>query len=196
MHQIHYIYHMIHTKKTAFTLIEMLIVIVIIGILAAALIPRLVSVQGRARDTQRKADLRSIYNANEIFLLDNGMYALPANSSNTCAYNTNCDIYSSQGGGNWFVTLTGIITSVPKDPLNQWSLPWYTGWFTYDYSWVQNSLSGKNTYDLTAQLENQSDSDRCELKQYKYQPSSANRCGVWSLPAAKWIYEYSPDSNM
>ena len=53
-----------------FTLIEMLIVIVIIGILAAALIPRLQSVQGRARDTKRKVDLKSIANVNEIYRLD------------------------------------------------------------------------------------------------------------------------------
>ena len=61
-------------SKSAFTLIEMLIVIVIIGILAAALVPRLQSVQARARDTKRKADLRTIYNANEIYILDNGKY--------------------------------------------------------------------------------------------------------------------------
>ena len=53
------------TIRKTFTLIEMLIVIVIIGILAAALVPRLQSVQARARDTQRKSDLRQIYNANE-----------------------------------------------------------------------------------------------------------------------------------
>jgi len=61
-------------KKKSFTLIEMLIVIVIIGILAAALVPRLQAVQGRARDTKRKADLRTIYNALEIYVLDNGKY--------------------------------------------------------------------------------------------------------------------------
>ena len=57
-----------------FTLIEMLIVIVIIGILAAALVPRLQSVQGRARDTKRKVDMRTIANALEIYLTDNGNY--------------------------------------------------------------------------------------------------------------------------
>lgn len=61
-------------KIKAFTLIEMLIVIVIIGILAAALVPRLQDVQARARDTKRKIDLRSIYNANEIYMADNGRY--------------------------------------------------------------------------------------------------------------------------
>ena len=65
-----------HKNFSGFTLIEMLIVIVIIGILAAALVPRLQSVQARARDTKRKVDLRSIYNANEIYFVDNGAYPL------------------------------------------------------------------------------------------------------------------------
>ncbi len=47
-------------RKKTFTLIEMLIVVVIIGILAAALIPRLQGVQGRARDVQRKTGLSQI----------------------------------------------------------------------------------------------------------------------------------------
>jgi type II secretory pathway pseudopilin PulG len=38
----------------------MLIVVVIIGILAAALIPRLQSVQERARDAARKDDIQQI----------------------------------------------------------------------------------------------------------------------------------------
>ena len=50
----------------------MLIVIVIIGILAAALVPRLQDVQGRARDTERKTDIASIHNALLIYNTDNG----------------------------------------------------------------------------------------------------------------------------
>ncbi|MEI7478183.1 MAG: prepilin-type N-terminal cleavage/methylation domain-containing protein [bacterium] len=61
-------------KQKSFTLIEMLIVVVIIGILAAALIPRLQSVQARARDTKRKADLHQIATALEIYKEDNGSY--------------------------------------------------------------------------------------------------------------------------
>ncbi len=52
----------IHINKQTFTLLEMLIVLVVLGILASALIPRLVSTQARARDTKRKVDLRAIDN--------------------------------------------------------------------------------------------------------------------------------------
>ncbi len=47
----------------AFTLVEMLIVIVIIGILIAALMPRMQSAQGRARDVSRKNALSQIQTA-------------------------------------------------------------------------------------------------------------------------------------
>ena len=74
-------------KISAFTLIEMLIVIVIIGILAAALVPRLLSVQARARDAERKADLRSINTAVEMYKVDNNVYPIPGAQF----------IYSTQG---------------------------------------------------------------------------------------------------
>ena len=71
--------------KHAFTLLEMLIVIVIIGILSAALIPRLQSVQARTRDTQRKIDLLTIFNANEIYKQDNdGRYPRAMNTTYVC----------------------------------------------------------------------------------------------------------------
>jgi len=52
----------------------MLIVIVIIGILTAALVPRLQDVQGRARDTKRKADFLQMENALRIYHIDNSKY--------------------------------------------------------------------------------------------------------------------------
>ena len=96
------------TKK-AFTLIEMLIVIVIIGILAAALVPRLVSVQGRARDTKRKTDLRTIYNANEIYALDRGgLYARAYNSTggNALYYVLGAAVCSDQVTPLWIFDLS------------------------------------------------------------------------------------------
>jgi len=58
----------------AFTLIELLIVIVIIGILAVALIPRLVGMQGKARNVQRIADLKAIQSALELYQSEKGSY--------------------------------------------------------------------------------------------------------------------------
>jgi len=63
-------------------LIEMLIVIVIIGILAAALIPRLTSVRGRANDTARKADLQQIASALVAYQIDHGSFPTTRGSVN------------------------------------------------------------------------------------------------------------------
>ena len=54
---------MFSAKRKAFTLIEMLIVIVIIGILAAALVPRMMSARDKAADVAVKADLQQIATA-------------------------------------------------------------------------------------------------------------------------------------
>lgn len=84
----------------------MLIVIVIIGILAAALVPRLQSIQSRARDTKRKTDLKTIYNANEIYLLDNTSYPQAVNPGTTCAFNVSCTVDSTYTNSAWISTLT------------------------------------------------------------------------------------------
>ncbi len=105
----------------------MLIVIVIIGILAAALIPRLQSVQSRARDTKRKTDLRTIYNANEIYFIDTGVYPpddTPGGSPGAWRH--------SYVAAPWIPALSGILSSIPVDPINTHvggtaTHPWYTG---------------------------------------------------------------------
>ena len=61
----------------------MLIVIVIIGILAAALIPRLTGIQGRARDTARKADLNQISTSLSTYNLDNNNYPVASGWNST-----------------------------------------------------------------------------------------------------------------
>ena len=90
---------MFRKSTKAFTLIEMLIVIVIIGILAAALVPRLVSVQGRARDTKRKADLSQIGTALAIYKTDNSLFPVVSGSASKLN-----------------ATLSGYVSSMPTDP--------------------------------------------------------------------------------
>ena len=181
-------------KLFSFTLIEMLIVIVIIGILAAALVPRLQAVQGRARDTKRKTDLKQIYNALEIFRLDNSDYPIAANAvSWSMSINSPNGVYSRHTS-NRLTTLTGILTSVPSDPLNiiaTWNGgPWRDGNYVYFYWAVFNSPVDQ--FDLTTQLENRLDPDRCEVKGYKYY---YNPMYDYCWFGSKYIYEYSPYSN-
>lgn len=82
------------TYKKSFTLIEMLIVIVIIGILAAALVPRLRSVQERARDTKRETDMNQIYTALTMYYDDHGY--LPITTA-----------YGESNGGGWDMSSVG-----------------------------------------------------------------------------------------
>ena len=77
-----------------FTLIEMLIVIVIIGIFAAALVPRLNTLQLRARNATRKVDIRTLWNTIQMYYQDRNNF--PPNLKH--------------------LLTGGLVTSLPIDP--------------------------------------------------------------------------------
>jgi type II secretion system protein G len=94
-------------KEQGFTLLELLIVIVIIGILALLIIPNITSAPKKARDTQRKTDLKAVQKGLEEYFVSNNVY--PAATSDLSAGNP------------------AIMKTVPTDPKN-------SGVFVYTYT--------------------------------------------------------------
>ena len=120
--------------KKAFTLIELLVVIAIIGILASMVLVGLNGTRAKARDANRKSDLRGLKAALELY-------------------------YSDQNPNHYFESLTAVtataestgldanyIKNVPGDP---------SGNKPYLY---QTDAGGKN-YAIYAALENLKDTD-------------------------------------
>ncbi|HEY4504533.1 MAG TPA: prepilin-type N-terminal cleavage/methylation domain-containing protein [Candidatus Paceibacterota bacterium] len=124
-------------KSDGFTLIELLIVIAIIGVLATILLANFIGVRQRSRDAQRKADLRQIQSAIELYKADQGVYPTPL-------YSTDCPTSSPLVGG----TVT-YVAKIPCDPSG--ISYWNSGNYYY-------SLNG-TAYTLGACIENANDAD-------------------------------------
>ena len=114
-------------RESGFTLLELLIVIVIIGILALLIIPNITSAPKKARDTQRKTDLRAVQKGLEEYFVSNNNY--PAALSDLTTGNP------------------PIMKAVPVDPKN-------SGDLVYTYA---PTGSPANAYTLKACLENGGD---------------------------------------
>ena len=63
-----------HQNNRGFTLIEIMVVVVILGILAAFVVPKLLSRPDEARITKAATDIKGIEQALGLFKLDNGYY--------------------------------------------------------------------------------------------------------------------------
>lgn len=64
-----------HYRNTSgFTLIEVMVVVVILGILAAIIVPKIMSRPEQARIVKVKQDISAIQSALDLYKLDNGMY--------------------------------------------------------------------------------------------------------------------------
>lgn len=153
-------------NKSGFTLIELLVVISIIGILTSLVMSNMNSARERARDTQRKSDLRSIQTALRLYYNDKGRY--PCHDSSyqmracgteaTCATVTACSWDSE-----WAVGTTVYMNKLPNDPLPG---------VNYRYTYIND-----DSYTLDACLENKSD-------------DKGQTAGSWC--ASAWMYEVKP----
>jgi len=138
-------------KFEGFTLIELLVVIAIIGTLSALFLPNFMSARERARDSQRKSDLRQIQKAIELYKQDQVDSSVPVQlpAKNTCwSSEANCT-------GNIYMN------KFPADPNRSAALR-----DEYFYSPGTDLI----TYTLCACLENKADPDgvtaNCETGNY------------------------------
>lgn len=122
------------TQK-GFTLIEILVVIGIIGVLTGLVTVNLQDARSRARDTQRKADLKAIQEALELYKNDQPRQSYPTDDT-------------------WKEDLTskGYIKKLPVDPQAA------TGSWP-DYSYTRTS-GDTLSYRLTTCLENDADAGK------------------------------------
>lgn len=61
-------------KERGFTLIEIMVVVVILGVLAAIIVPNIISRVEDAKMVKAKQDINALENALEMYRLDNGNY--------------------------------------------------------------------------------------------------------------------------
>lgn len=61
-------------QSSGFTLIEIMVVVVILGILAAMIVPKIMSRPEQARIVKAKQDILSLQSALDLYRLDNGSY--------------------------------------------------------------------------------------------------------------------------
>jgi len=134
------------TSQFGFTLIELLIVVAIIGILSALLMTNFIGIRQRARDAQRKSDIRQMQSALELYRADTGGYPAPGGTNTLVG--TPCP---SPAALKSVDNTTTYMQRVPCDPLGA------TYYHTGSYYYAQGA--GGATYTLAACLENTSDTD-------------------------------------
>jgi type II secretion system protein G len=133
-----YINMRLGSLENGFTLIELLVVIAIIGILTSVLMVNFIGVRQRARDAQRKTQIKQLQAAFEVYRSDKGQYP---------CFSGGCDVNNASTVDNLTATLGSYLSDDIKDPLNTSACPNYL------------VSSTGSTYTIYAVLENANDAD-------------------------------------
>jgi general secretion pathway protein G len=110
--------HPLPTRRAptrGFTLIEILVVIVILGVLAALIVPNVISRPDEARATVARSDIAAIMSALKLYRLDNQRY--PTNEQGLAALVAKPE--QPPVPANW--KPGGYLEKMPKDP---WGRPY------------------------------------------------------------------------
>ena len=100
----------LRNRSRGFTLIEIMVVVVILSILAAVVVPKIMSRPEEARVARAKQDIRAIGSALDLYRLDN--YSYPSTEQGLAALvERPADL---PDGANW--KKGGYIERIPKDP--------------------------------------------------------------------------------
>lgn len=142
----------IDKTKKGFSLVELIVVIAIIGILVSFGSVSWTNAQQKSRDGRRKADLKSVQQALEIYYQANGTYP-STNVSGQIVCNVPGDSSAKSWGGVFSCTPTSSPTTtymqqLPTDPI-----------FLTDALGQYRYGSGGTTYTIFAKLENSADPD-------------------------------------
>lgn len=105
----------VHRGRGGFTLLEVMVVIVIIGILAALVVPRIISRPDEARVIGARHDIASLMQALKLYRLDNQRY--PSTEQGLQALVTRPS--TAPPAPNW--KAGGYLERLPRDP---WGNPY------------------------------------------------------------------------
>ncbi len=100
-------------RLTGFTLIEVMVVVVILGILAAIIVPKIMSRPEQARIVKVKQDILAIQSALDLYKLDNGFYPSTDQSIEALIKKPT----SEPTPRNW--KAEGYLQQLPTDPWGQ-----------------------------------------------------------------------------